>query len=113
MRLSKKEIEILDAYESNFITAIRSKYTRNIPSRELDILVNIYKRVTPNSDNFNLCKTCSTAVLSFIQKLGEKKLDFYGNFLTQKKLLNTHQSQLETTITNLVKNTNSSQMIFI
>lgn len=93
MRLSKKEIEILDAYESNFITAIRSKYTRNIPSRELDILVNIYKRVTPNSDNFNLCKNCSTAVLSFIQKLGE--IYFKNKKRQQKQIENgkTRQSK--------------------
>lgn len=83
MRLSKKELEILDKYESNFKTALRSNYTRNIPSAELDILINIYKRVTPNSESFKVCKYCSSAVLSFIQCLGKI---YYKNKSRQKKI---------------------------
>ena len=70
MKFTNKEIEYLKQFENNFNTAIKHKYTRNIPSKQLDELINIYMRVTDNP-NFKLCKHCSTNILSFIKTLGK------------------------------------------
>lgn len=68
MNFKKQDRETLQKYETNFRTALMHNYTRNIPSRELDALLNIYERST--SKKYVLCKHCSTSILNFIKVLG-------------------------------------------
>lgn len=69
MKLTKEEINILSKYESNFRTAINANYTRNIPTKELEQLAEIYKRVT--GSNNKICLHCSTQILALVTKLGK------------------------------------------
>lgn len=80
MKLTKEDLKILSNYESNFKTAINANYTRNIPTKELEILANIYKRVT-NTTN-KICLNCSTQVLALITKLGKL---YYETITTEVK----------------------------
>ena len=68
--MTKEEFNILSKYENNFNTAIRSNYIRNIPSKELNILLEIYQR-NLKLNNYKLCKHCSADIIQFFKNLGK------------------------------------------
>ena len=63
-----EDYNILKKYEQNFNTAIYHNYTRNIPIKELDILLGVYERNT--NRKYNLCKHCTSSILAFIKVIG-------------------------------------------
>lgn len=69
MKLTQEDIKILSKYENNFRTAINANYTRNIPTKELEVLAEIYNRVSGNTSK--ICLNCSTQVLALVTKLGK------------------------------------------
>lgn len=67
--MTKEELEFLKLYESNYNTAIKSNYTRNIVSSVLNRMLDIYQRET--GEKYNLCTHCSTSVLAFVKVIGK------------------------------------------
>lgn len=67
--MTKEDYEVVSKYSNHIYTATKHNYTRNIPSSELDILLDIYKRTT--NQNYRLCKHCSTSIMNFIKELGK------------------------------------------
>lgn len=66
--MTKEEFNILTKYDKHFNTAIKSNYTRSIPTNELQKLVDIYSRIIKN--NFKLCYHCNSSILEFMKRLG-------------------------------------------
>ena len=64
-----EDLNYLRRFENNFYTAINANYTRMIPSRELDKMLEIYVNETNNK--FPLCKHCTSSILSFLKSLGK------------------------------------------
>lgn len=67
--MKKENIEYLQKFESNFNTAIKSNYTRAIPSNDKIRMKEILKEET--GENFPLSLNCSLCTLKLIRKVGE------------------------------------------
>lgn len=69
MNFTQEDIQYLSKFESNFNTAIKANYTRNIPRKDVEKMVEIYNRV--NGKALRLCTYCSSSVLSFLKDIGK------------------------------------------
>lgn len=69
MKYTQEDIQYLSKFESNFNTAIKANYTRNIPRKDIEKMVEIYNRV--NGKALRLCTYCSSSVLSFLKDIGK------------------------------------------
>lgn len=67
--MKKENIEYLKKFESNFNTAIKSNYTRAIPSNDKIRMQQIIKEET--GENFPLSLNCGMCTLKLIRKVGE------------------------------------------
>ena len=70
MNFTQDDIQYLSKFESNFNTAIKANYTRNIPRKDVEKMVEIYNRV--NGKALRLCTYCSSSVLSFLKDIGKE-----------------------------------------
>lgn len=70
MNFTQEDIQYLSKFESNFNTAIKANYTRNIPKKDVEKMVEIYNRV--NGKTLKLCSYCSSSVLSFLKDIGQQ-----------------------------------------
>lgn len=70
MNFTQEDIQYLSKFESNFNTAIKANYTRNIPKKDVEKMVEIYNRV--NGKTLKLCSYCSSSVLSFLKDIGKE-----------------------------------------
>lgn len=70
MKYTQEDIQYLSKFESNFNTAIKANYTRNIPKKDVEKMVEIYNRV--NGKALKLCTYCSSSVLSFLKDIGKE-----------------------------------------
>ena len=70
MNFTQEDILYLSKFESNFNTAIKANYTRNIPKKDIEKMVEIYNRV--NGKTLKLCTYCSSSVLSFLKDIGQQ-----------------------------------------
>ena len=68
MKLTKEEFAIVSKWEMNILTAVRSKYLRNVGRSALDVLVPIYERATGTRRRVN--SNCAACILEFLQRLG-------------------------------------------
>ena len=75
--ISKENMKWLSQFESNFNTAIRSNYTRNILESQLRKMVEIYELST--GKKYTLCYHCSSSILAFLKVIGKIYLDQKGN----------------------------------
>lgn len=76
----ENDLKKLEKYESWFLCAIKSDYTKALWKSDFDILIPIYKKWT-NESTANINFGCSTCKLNFIKKLGKiyfKKKEEYG-----------------------------------
>ena len=69
-RFTKDELDTLSFYEDRFNTAINSAYYRNVNSGALVTIANIYREATDETISTNF--GCSTCILNFLRKVGEK-----------------------------------------
>lgn len=67
--MTQEEIKFLQQYESNFNTAIKSNYSRNIVKRDLLKMYDIYKKETGR--DYNLCTHCNTSIIAFLKLIGK------------------------------------------
>ena len=70
MNFTQEDIQYLSKFESNFNTAIKANYTRNIPKKDIEKMVEIYNRV--NGKTLKLCSYCSSSVLYFLKDIGQQ-----------------------------------------
>ena len=75
--INKENMKWLSQFESNFNTAIRSNYTRNILESQLRKMVEIYELST--GKKYSLCYHCSSSILAFLKVIGKIYLDQKGN----------------------------------
>lgn len=75
--ISKSDMKWLSQFESNFNTAIKSNYTRNILESQLRKMVEIYETTT--GKQYRLCVHCTSSVLAFLKLIGKMYLDQKGN----------------------------------
>lgn len=75
--ISKSDMKWLSQFESNFNTAIKSNYTRNILESQLRKMVEIYETAT--GKQYKLCVHCTSSVLAFLKMLGKMYIDQKGN----------------------------------
>lgn len=75
--INKENMKWLSQFESNFNTAIRSNYTRNILESQLRKMVEIYELST--GKKYTLCYHCSSSILAFLKVIGKIYLDQKGN----------------------------------
>lgn len=74
--MTKEELKYLSQFETNFNTAIKSNYSRNVLESQLRKMVEIYEKVTGNK--YPLCYHCSSSVLGFLKDMGKIYLDHKG-----------------------------------
>ena len=75
--INKENMKWLSQFESNFNTAIKSNYTRNILESQLRKMVEIYELST--GKKYSLCYHCSSSILAFLKVIGKIYLDQKGN----------------------------------
>lgn len=78
-RYLKKELPILEKYESYFRTALKSGYIRNLTDAQVDELLPIYERASGRK--YPLCKRCGSSKLNFIKEVGKKYFEQTGKEL--------------------------------
>lgn len=67
--MTEEQINILKEFESNYTTAIRFNYTRNLTNNQLDRLLAVYEAIT--GKKYVLCKHCSNSVIDFLKVIGK------------------------------------------
>lgn len=75
--MTKEDIKWLSQFESNFNTAIKSNYSRNVLESQLRKMKEIYELET--GKKYPLCFHCSSSVLGFLKDMGKLYLDRKGN----------------------------------
>lgn len=102
--MKKDNIEYLQKFESNFNTAIKSNFTRAIPSNDKIRMQQILKEET--GENFPLSLNCGLCTLKLIKKVGE----LYFNSIKVAKELETTLSinELENKVANMEQNDGKS-----
>lgn len=65
----REDYEYLKQFESNFNTAIKSNYTRNIVESKLKRMVEIYEKETGRKQA--ICLRCGSVVVSFLKDVGK------------------------------------------
>lgn len=68
-QFTEDELKYLREFETNFTSAIKANYTRNIPRKDIEKMVDIYNRV--NDSNIRICSYCSSSILSFLKDIGK------------------------------------------
>lgn len=68
MKLNNEQFEALKPYEQHFLTAVRSRWSRNPGSAALDTINEIYCAVTGSKLRLN--KGCNHCVLTLIADMG-------------------------------------------
>lgn len=101
--MTQEEIKFLSEYESNFQTAMKSNYTRNIVKRELLKMLDIYERETGNK--YNLCTHCSNSVLGFVRLIGK----LYFEKVQEGNETILKNNELDKTVTKLENNKSKKQ----
>lgn len=96
---TEEEMMYLKKYENNFTTAIKANYTRNVPSRDIDKMVEIYNRVMGTS--MKICSYCTSSVLNFLKDMGNayfKAVTERSDVAKRKNSVGTVQSGNETVL---------------
>lgn len=70
----KRYFEKLQRFENNFLTALRSDYTRNVIVADRKLLNEIYNDLTGECKNLPV--TCSVCWLDLLKKLGKLYFDY-------------------------------------
>lgn len=65
----REDYEYLKQFESNFNTAIKSNYTRNIPQSKLEKILEIYQKEV--GKGYKVCLHCNSIVVSFLKDVGK------------------------------------------
>lgn len=68
MTLTKEQLKALEPYETNFMTAIRSKYARHPGQHGVKTIHEVYSSVVRNAPKLNT--SCSSCVLSLLVDCG-------------------------------------------
>lgn len=111
MNFKQEDIQYLSKFESNFNTAIKANYTRNIPKKDIEKMVEIYNRV--NGKTLKLCSYCSSSVLYFLKDIGQQYFNVVQKGIEPQLETNelaetvtvTEQSDVVNTKNNTTKNT--------
>ena len=67
----KKELAVLEKYETYFRSTLKHNYIRNLTDTQCDELLKIYERAN-NGKKYPLCKRCGTSKLAFVKEVGKK-----------------------------------------
>lgn len=97
MRLTEEQFNALAPYQSNFETMVRSKWARHPGSAALDLIHEIYCKVTGSTQKLN--KGCSHCIMRLLEDMGrifladleerkqnEKKVDIAPEEIEVKKM---------------------------
>lgn len=68
MRLTEEQFNALAPYQSNFETMVRSKWARHPGSAALDLIHEIYCKVTGSTQKLN--KGCSHCIMRLLEDMG-------------------------------------------
>ena len=66
--MTVEQLEYLRQFEGKFITAIKSNYTRSIPKKDLDKMLEIYNSIT--NKKITLCYHCTASIVGLLRDLG-------------------------------------------
>ena len=118
MKYTQEDIQYLSKFENNFNTAIKANYTRNVPRKDIERMVEIYNRA--NGKALKICAYCSTSILSFLKDIGKSYFEVQAGIepqletnelaetvtvMTQCNGGMTEQSDVVNTKNNTTKNT--------
>lgn len=67
--MTRTDFEFLAQFENNYICALNHNYTRNIPSSDIDRMLQIYEK--EKKVKYVLCKHCSSSILAFVKIIGK------------------------------------------
>lgn len=65
----REDYEFLKQFETNFNTAIKSNYTRNIPQSKLEKILEIYQKEV--GKGYKVCLHCNSVVVAFLKDVGK------------------------------------------
>lgn len=99
VKFTEEDIQYLKKFESNFNTAIKTSYTRNVPRKDIEKMLDIYNRV--NGKTLNICTYCTSSILSFLKDIGQQ----YFNAVQKGNEQQLKTNELEKEVTNSVDNT--------
>lgn len=68
--MTKEQMDILSQFEDRFRTAVYSDYARNLSTRKLDEIRNIWDEAFPDQP-LNTNWSCSHCVLDFLRRVGK------------------------------------------
>lgn len=92
VKFTEEDIEYLKKFESNFNTAIKTNYTRNVPRKDIEKMLDIYNRV--NGKTLNICTYCTSSILSFLKDIGQQ----YFNLVQTGNEQQLKTNELEKTV---------------
>lgn len=102
---TQEELEYLKQYEGKFKTAIKSNYSRSIPKKDLETMVDIYKRIT--NKNVVICYHCTASIVGLLRDLGNLYMKEIEVRQGNETVLVVNE--LEKTVTNMEQNIETEQ----
>ena len=102
VKFTEEDIQYLKKFESNFNTAIKTSYTRNVPKKDIEKMLDIYNRV--NGKTLNICTYCTSSILSFLKDIGQQ----YFNSVQTGNEQQLKTNELEKTVAVLESNTKNN-----
>lgn len=102
MKYTQEDIQYLSKFENNFNTAIKANYTRNVPRKDIERMVEIYNRA--NGKALKICAYCSTSILSFLKDIGKSYFEVQAGIEPQ---LETNELAETVTVTEQSVGTNT------
>lgn len=100
--MTKEDIKWLSKFETNFNTAIKSNYSRNILEGSLIKMKEIYEIET--GKKYSLCVHCTGNVLELLRLVGNLYFRAVQEGLEQELVIN----ELENSVTDLETNTKNN-----
>lgn len=82
--MTVEQLEYLRQFEGKFITAIKSNYTRSIPKKDLDKMLEIYNSIT--NKKITLCYHCTASIVGLLRDLGNLYLKEKDNDVAKNKV---------------------------
>lgn len=98
--MKKENIEYLKKFETNFNTAIKSGFTRAIPSADKIRMQQILKEET--GENFPLSLNCGMCTLKLARKVGELYFNAIKDVVEPETVLSNNE--LENKVANMEQN---------
>lgn len=92
--MTNEQYQVLTKYHKFLYTSFYSDYCSLLLSKDLDVLLGIYKELF--NVNYNLCRHCSSSVLNMMKRIAKEYFEHGENLQIQDRRTDTNRKRKKT-----------------